>query len=95
MKLSQMILHSNTNFPTPELWYAEFVKEFPGMSLEEVTRAWPTPIIDLTTLQTIYDVLEDAAFADGVNGVGEWVKNNLEEHYKVVLTFDPEILNES
>lgn len=45
-------------------------------------------------LQELYTYLEDCAFADGVNGVGEWIRNKIQEKYNIVLEFDPEIEKE-
>lgn len=45
-------------------------------------------------IQELYTYLEDCAFADGVNGVGEWIRDKIQEQYDIVLEFDPDIEKE-
>lgn len=42
-------------------------------------------------IQELYSYLEDCAFADGVNGVGEWIRDRIQERYGIELQYDPEI----
>jgi hypothetical protein len=40
--LAYMIRVSKRSYPTPELWFEAFKKEFPGMTLQQVVREWPS-----------------------------------------------------
>lgn len=52
-------------------------------------------VIDMQVdLQDLYTYLEDCAFAYGVNGVGEWIRDRIQEQYDIELEFDPEIEKE-
>jgi hypothetical protein len=45
-------------------------------------------------LQELYDYLEDCAFADGVGGVAQWIRDRIQEEYKIELVFDPAVEEE-
>lgn len=42
-------------------------------------------------LQELYSTLEDHAFADGVPGVAEWIRDILNKEYAAELKYDPEL----
>jgi hypothetical protein len=41
-------------------------------------------------LQEVYSTLEYLALCDGVPGVAEWIRDNLQKEYQVTLKYDPE-----
>lgn len=42
-------------------------------------------------IQELYDYLEDCAFADGVGGVGQWIRDKIQAKYPIELDFDPAV----
>ena len=42
-------------------------------------------------LQEVYSTLEDLALCEGVPGVAEWIRDQLNKEYQVELIYDPEL----
>lgn len=85
-------LSKDGSWTTPSIVYDPYFRyRLTGETVN--TKEWPIQT-EKVTLQELYDYLEECAFSDGVPGVAQWIRDHIQEEYKIKLVFDPAVEEE-